>query len=66
MKIIEGTENAIVGDAGMLVVGRKRWLAGNMKFVWITCLESLRQDQCWLETTEMAGFESAWMLHRSG
>jgi len=44
MKIIEGTENAMVGDAGMLVVGRKRWLAGNMKFVWMMCLESLRQD----------------------
>jgi hypothetical protein len=34
MKIIEGTENAMVDDAGMLVVG-ECWLVGNMK---VACL----------------------------
>jgi hypothetical protein len=35
MKIIEGTENAMVDDAGMLVVG-ECWLV-NMKVVCLTC-----------------------------
>lgn len=33
MKIIEGTENAMVDDAGMLVVEKRCWLKGNMKAV---------------------------------
>jgi len=36
VKIIEGTENAMVGDAGMLVVG-ECWLVGNMKAEWLMC-----------------------------
>jgi hypothetical protein len=35
MKIIEGTENAMVDDAGMLV--GERWLVGNMKAVGLIC-----------------------------
>jgi hypothetical protein len=35
MKIIEGTENAMVDDAGMLV--GERWLAGNMTAVALIC-----------------------------
>jgi hypothetical protein len=35
MKIIEGTENAMVDDAGMLV--GECWLAGNMKAVALMC-----------------------------
>jgi hypothetical protein len=33
MKIIEGTENAMVDDAGMLVVEKRYWLEVNMKAV---------------------------------
>lgn len=36
MKIIEGTENAMVDDAGMLVVAGC-WLVGNMKVVYLMC-----------------------------
>jgi hypothetical protein len=33
MKIIEGTENAMIDDAGMLVVVEKGWMAERMKAV---------------------------------
>ena len=35
MKIIEGTENAMVDDAGMLV--GESWLVGNMKVEYSMC-----------------------------
>jgi hypothetical protein len=36
MKIIEGTGNAMVDDAGILDVG-ECWLVGNMKVVCLMC-----------------------------
>lgn len=36
MKIIEGTENAMIDDAGMPVVG-ECWLVVNMKVVRLMC-----------------------------
>jgi hypothetical protein len=38
MKIIEGTENAMVDDdVGTLAVGERCWLGGNMKDVGKMC-----------------------------
>jgi hypothetical protein len=37
MMIIEGTEDAMVDDVGMLAVGKRCWLEGNMKAAGKTC-----------------------------